>query len=279
MGRLIAVVLFIAVLVPGVLLGREWARAGDRRAVAGGSVELVDPTAEGSAALASQAAHGRRWRRLGLLLGVAGIVASVVLLAEASVFLWVPALALGLLAGVLLAEVTRPRPRWNLARPVRRPRRAELVSGWLVWTARAVVVGAVVAAVWSSSAGELSAAVGWTAVAVPVVAGLLAEVALFRAVRRPVPAAGADVPVDEALRTWTAHLVTAAASVLGLLPLGVLLLRAGIDLGDRITEHFDLLPVALVAGGFSALASGVAVAVFLLTWVRPVRAGARALAG
>ncbi len=279
MGRLIAVVLFIAVLVPGVLLGREWARAADRRAVAGGSVELAELTAEGSAALTQQATHGRRWRRLGLFLGLAGIAASVVAVAEASVFLWVPVLALGLLTGVLLAEVTRPRPRWGLAQPVRRPRRAELVSGWLVWTTRAVVAGAVVGGVWSWSAGGLDAAVAWTAVGVPLVAGLLAELALVRAVRRPLPAAGADVPVDEALRTWTAHLVTAAAGVLGLVPLGVLLLRAGIDLGDRITEHFDLLPVALVAGGFSALTSGVAVAVFLLTWVRPVRAGARALAG
>jgi hypothetical protein len=85
--------------------------------------------------------------------------------------------------------------------------------------------------------------------------------------------------VDEALRTWTAHLVSAAASVLALLPLGALLLTAGIDRGDRVTDSFDLLPVALVAGGFSALAAGVAVAVFLLTWLRPVRAGARALAG
>ena len=28
--------------------------------------------------------------------------------------------------------------------------------------------------------------------------------------------------------------------------------EAGIELGDRITEHFDLVPVALVAGGFSS---------------------------
>jgi hypothetical protein len=202
-----------------------------------------------------------------------------VLWAEASVFLWVPALALGLLAGVLLAEVTRPRPRWAPASPSRRPRRTELVSGWLVWTTRVVVAAELAAAVWMWSEDEFGAAVGWTAVGVPAVAWLLAELALLRAVLRPLPAAGADVPVDEALRTWTAHLVSAAASVLALLPLGALLLAAGIDLGDRVSEHFDLLPVALVAGGFSALAAGVAVAVFLLTWLRPVRAGRRALAG
>jgi len=45
-----------------------------------------------------------------------------------------------------------------------------------------------------------------------------------------------------------------------------------------VTESVDLLPVALVAGGFSALAAGVAVAGFLLTWLRPVRDTARALA-
>jgi hypothetical protein len=278
-GRLIAVILFIAVLVPGVLLGRAWWLAAGRRAVAGGSVELAEPTPEGTEALRRQAQHGRRLRRLGLLLGIAGVIGSVVLFAEASVFLWAPVLAVGLLAGVLLAEVTRPRPRWAVAQPRRRPRQSELVSPWLVWTTRVVLGAELVAAVWLWSEEDLSAAVGWTAVVVPAVAWLLAELALLRAVLRPLPAAGADVPVDEALRTWTAHLVSAAASVVALLPLGALLLTAGIGLGDRVTESFDLLPVALVAGGFSALAAGVAVAVFLVTWLRPVRESASALTG
>jgi len=46
-----------------------------------------------------------------------------------------------------------------------------------------------------------------------------------------------------------------------------------------VSEGVDLLPVALVAGGFSALAAGIAVAGFLLTWLRPVRSSAPALAG
>ena len=41
MGRLIAVVLFIAVLVPGVLLARAWWLASGRRAVAGGFSALA----------------------------------------------------------------------------------------------------------------------------------------------------------------------------------------------------------------------------------------------
>jgi hypothetical protein len=276
-GRLIAVVLFIAVLVPGVLLARAWWLAAGRRAVAAGAVELAEPTPEGMAVLRRQAQHGRRVRTLGWLLGVAGIIGSLVLFAESSVFLWLPALVVGLLAGVLLAEATRPRPRWALHDPVRRPRRVELISGWLLWTMRLVVVAEVVAASLLWRAGELPDAVGWVALVVPVAAWLLAEVALVRVLVRPLPAQGADVPVDEALRTWTAHLVAAATSVLALLPLGTLLLVAGIELGDRVTEGIDLWPVALVAGGFSSLAAGVAVAGFLLTWLRPVRSDARAL--
>ena len=279
MGRLIAVVLFIAVLVPGVLLGRAWALAAGRRSVAAAAVEFAEPTAEGMATLHRQAQYGRRVRRLGFVLGLAGVAGSIVLFAESSVFLWVPALAAGLLAGVLLAEATRPRPRWRMASPPRRPKQHEQISGWLVWTMRAAMAAELVTAGLLWSKGDLPDEVGWVATAVPLVAWLLAESALLRALLRPLPAEGADVPVDEALRTWTAHLVTAAASVLALLPLGSLLLVAGIDLGNRVSEGVDLLPVALVAGGFSGLAAGVAVAAFLLTWLRPIHSSARALTG
>ncbi len=256
MGRLIAVVLFIAVLVPGVLLARAWWLAAGRRAVAAGAVEFAEPTPVGTATLQRQAQHGRRVRQLGLLFGVAGVIGSV----------------------ILLAEATRPRPRWKTATPPRRPRRGELISPWLVWVMRAVVAAEVAFTIGLWRDGELSTPVAWAALIAPLVAWLLAEVALLRAVVRSLPAEWADVPVDEALRTWTAHLVTGATSVLALLPLGGVLLVAGID-PDRVTDGFDLLPVALVAGGFSALAAGIAVAGFLLTWLRPIRSNARALAG
>jgi hypothetical protein len=278
-GRLIAVVLFIAVLVPGVLLARAWALAAGRRSVAAAAVEFAEPTPEGMATLHRQAQYGRRVRRLGFVLGLAGVTGSIVLFAEASVFLWVPALAIGLLAGVLLAEASRPRPRWRMTSPPRRPKQTEQISPWLVWTMRAVMVAELVTAALLWSKGELPDEVGWVAVAIPAVAWLLAEVSLVRVLLRPLPAEGADVPVDEALRTWTTHLVTAAASVLALLPLGSLLLVAGIGLGNRVSEGVDLRPVALVAGGFSGLAAGIAVAGFLLTWLRPIRSSARALAG
>jgi hypothetical protein len=278
-GRLIAVVLFIAVLVPGVLLSRAWWLAAGRRAVAGAAVEFAVPTATGTEVLRRQAQHARRVRRLGWLLGLVGIVAGVVFFAEASVFLWLPAVVVGLLVGVLLAEVTRPRPRWRLATPTRRPHRGEQISPWLLWTMRLVVLAELACTYLLWHGDHLADAVAWVALLVPLVAWALAELALLRALVRPLPAEGADVPVDEALRTWTAHLVTAATSVLALLPLGALLLVAGIDRGDEVTEGFDLLPVAAVAGGFSALAAGLVVAGFLLTWLRPVRSSERALAG
>ena len=277
MGRLIAVVLFIAVLVPGVLLARAWALAAGRRAVAGAAVGFTTPTPEGLATLGRQAQHARRVRRLGLLLGVLAIGASIAMFAEASVFLWLPALVIGLLLGVVLAEATRPRPRWRTTSPARRPKQSEQISMVLLWSMRAVVAAELVAAVLMWQRGELPDSVGWVAVAVPLVAWVLAEASLVRALVRPLPAEGADVPVDEALRTWTTHLVTAAVSVLALLPLGALLLAAGIDLGERITQGFDLLPVALVAGGFAGLAAGIALAVFLVTWLKPVRVDDRAL--
>src|SRR3954452_2738655 len=142
---------------------------------------------------------------------------------------------------------------------------------------RSVVFDQLITAVLMWRRSELLDTVGWVAVAVPLAAWVLAEVALLRAQVRPLPAEGADVPVDEALRTWTAHLVTAAVSVLALLPLGALLLTAGIDLGDRVTSGFDLVPVALVAGGSAGLAAGLALAVFLVTWLKPVRVDDRAL--
>jgi hypothetical protein len=278
-GRLIAFVLFVAVLVPGGLLARAWGLAAGRRAVAAAAVEFTEPGPAVLATLRRQAQHVRRVRRLGFLFALAGVVGSAVLFGGASVFLWVPAVALGLLLGVLLAEVTRPRGRWPLSTPARRPRRSEQISPWLLWTMRAVVAAEVAAAASLWSADDLGPAVGSLALVPPLVGWALAELALLRVLVRPLAAAGADVPVDEALRTWTAHLVTAAASVLALLPLGALLLYAGIELGDRVAQGLDLLPVALIAGGFSALVAGIAVGVFLLTWLRPLRLSERALAG
>ena len=51
MGRLIAVVLFIALMVPAGLLARGWSLAADRRAVASAAVEFVPTTPPATAQL------------------------------------------------------------------------------------------------------------------------------------------------------------------------------------------------------------------------------------
>ena len=47
----------------------------------------------------------------------------------------------------------------------------------------------------------------------------------------------------------------------------------------RVGAGVDIVRVAPVAGGFSALAAGIAVAGFLFAWLRPIRSTAPALAG
>ena len=61
-GRLIAVVLFIALLAPAGLLARAWSLAAGRRAVASAAVEFVPTTPPATAQLGRQAALGRRVR-------------------------------------------------------------------------------------------------------------------------------------------------------------------------------------------------------------------------
>ena len=258
MGRLIAVILFIAVLVPGVLLARAWWLASGRRAVAGGSASSwPSRPPRASRTLHRQAQHGRRIRRLGLLLGMAGVIGSVMLFAEASVFLWVP-VARRRPARRGAAGRGHPAPAAlgdGRAAPAATSGRADLRLAGLddarsPWPPRSRSRSSSGATASCPDGGRLGGprrARSWP--------GCWPRWRCCARCCGPCRPQGADVPVDEALRTWTAHLVTAAASVLALLPLGTLLLRAG-STRDRVTEGLDLLPVTLVAGGFSALAAG-----------------------
>ena len=225
---------------------RAWWLAAGRRAVATGGGRVRPsrrPEAHRRAAPPGRSTAAGCGAS-GCCSGMACVVGTVVLFAEASVFLWVPALAVGLLVGVLLAEATRPRPRWAVERAGRAVRAASSRS-------RCGCCGR--CAPWSPGRrsrrrpcgppGELrrrdSAALarcrwsGW----------LLAEVALLRVLVRPLPGEGrrrarwtrrcAPGP-----RTWSPRRPACSA----LLPLGALLLSPAIDLGDRVTQGFDLLP-------------------------------------
>ena len=250
-GRLIAVVLFIAVLVPGVLLARAWALAAGRRAVASAAVEFASPTAEGApdAAAAGPARPPGAPAGTAARPGRASSAASSSSRRPRSSCGRRPSRS-GCSLGVVLAEATRPRPRWRSRSPARRPRRSEQISLWLLWTMRAVVAAEVVTAVllWRDERAGPARRVG--RLGVPLAAWLLAEIALLRALR---PAA-AGRGRRRAGRRGAAHLDGAPgdappASVLALLPLGALLLVAGVRPGRPRHRRVDLLPVALVAGG------------------------------
>ena len=282
-GRLIAVVLFIAVLVPGVLLAPGLV-AGRRPPGGGRRLGRARPSRRRRA---RRRCSGRRSTAggcggSGFLLGIAGVIGSVVLFAEASVFLWVPVLVVGLLAGVLLAEVTRPRPRWKTAVPPRRPRQGEQISrlaGLDDARPPSPPSWSLAVALWRD--GDLADGVACGRARRP--AGRVAAGRGGAAAGAAASAAGRGR--RRAGRRGAAHLDGAPGhrrrhACSALLPLGRAAAgRAAIDLATGCPRALDLLPVALVAGGFSALAAGLAVAGFLLTWLRPVRANARALAG
>ena len=193
-------------------------------------------------------------------------------------FLWVPVLAVGLLAGVLLGRGRPgPGPRWATGRPAApaAPGRADLGLAGLddagggrppsSWRRPSL---------WRS--GELPTRVGLGGARRP--AGRLAAGRGGAAAGAAASAAGARAPTCPSTRrcapgrrTWSPRPPACSA----LLPLGALLLAGGHrSRRPGRPRASTCCPVALVAGGFSALAAGIAVAGFLLTWLRPVRSNA-----
>ncbi len=267
MGRFIAVLLFVALLVPAVFVGRVWTHAAVRREVSNGALSLTLPSAEAERAMKLQAQRARIWRLGGLVVAVALSITALVLYAERAVFLWPGLLIGGLLLGVLLGELTRVRPTWATRAPARRPQ-AEFVDRAAPAIGRLTALGlagfgwVAMLQSWAPEAG-LAAAVG-------VGGWLLVEVTLERLARRVSPSGSEDIPVDDALRINSAHVVVGAGSVLALLLLSGLLLVAGVRVGDSASGA-DLTPVALIAGAFGALVAALVVGFFLIRWLAPVR--------
>ena len=267
MGRFIAVLLFVALLIPAVFVGRVWSHAAVRREVSNGALSLTLPTTDAERAMRLQAQRARRWRLAGLIAALGLSVAALVMFAESAVFLWPGLLVGGLLGGVLLGELTRLQPSWEARDPARRPQ-SEFIDRSLPTIGRLASVGLIASAV-------LTMDEGWAeqvriAAAVAVGAWLFVEVTLERLARRLTPRGSEDIPVDDALRINSAHVAVGAGTVATLLVLGGLLLVSGVRFGDSASGA-DLAPVALIAGAFGALVGALVVAAFLVKWLAPVR--------
>ena len=296
MGRIVVFFLLLVLIVPALLLGRLWRQATQRRLVNEGTLGFVVPTAEADKTMARWPVRARVFRAAGLIAGLGLIVLLAVRVGTVSVFVWPLALALGYLLGVLAGELARPRPQWELDR-----RRSGTLSDYihpgLVWSLRGTALLATVIAVGTrllskptsggSAALQLACPGGGAelvgsgqvteyasmVLAISVLSWLVTEVTLLRTVRLPQAAQFEDVPVDEALRSASAHAAVAAGSVLTLLPLGGFALVTGIAVVGSCANS-DVVSLALVAGGLAALLAGFFVAAFLPSWLRPVRRAA-----
>ena len=96
------------------------------------------------------------------------------------------------------------------------------------------------------------------------------ELTLLRILRQPPPSELDDIPVDEALRSASAHASVAAASVLTLVPLGGFALATGLAVVGSCAQS-DLVSIGLIALGLAAILAGLLVAAFLPSWLRPVQ--------
>ncbi|CAN5135953.1 hypothetical protein BH20ACT5_BH20ACT5_21760 [soil metagenome] len=296
MGRILVFLLLAVMIMPAVLLARLWRYAGQRRQVNEGTLGLVVPTVEAERTLARWPVRARWLRLAGLLAGLGLVVLLIVMVGERSVFVWPLAIGFGYLLGVLVGEAARPRPLWPATPDATRSaaRIADYIHPGLVWSLRGTVVIVVAAVVTAGLVGDIDAdgavtfpvscpaggtqalgpvasgAAGFALLALVGVAWLLAETALFRALRRPRAGEADDVPVDDALRSASAHAAVGAASVLVLLPLGAAALVLGFQVVDSCLNS-DPLSIALIGGGLSAVIAGLLVIAFLPGWLRQVR--------
>ncbi|MBA3295043.1 MAG: hypothetical protein H0T40_15235 [Geodermatophilaceae bacterium] len=267
MGRFIAVLLFVALLVPAVFVGRAWSHAAVRRVVSNGALSLTLPTTEAERAMKVQAQRARLWRLAGLAVAVILSVAALVMFAESAVFLW-PGLLVGcMIGGVLLGELTRLRPTWGTQAPARRPQ-SEFIDRALPAIGRLATLGLLVFGLLAMN--QAWAQEFWIAAWIGVISWLIVEVTLERLARRVTPSGSEDIPVDDALRINSAHVAVGAGTILTLLLLAGLLLVSGVRLGDSASGA-DLAPVALIAGAFGSLVGALVVSGFLVKWLAPVR--------
>lgn len=289
-GRIVVFLLLVVLVVPAVLLWRQWRAASARRQINEGTLAFVVSTADAEKTLARWPQRARQVRRLGLVLGLAGIIVLALRFGTVSVFLWPPVLGFALLLGTLAGELVRPRPLW--ARTARSGGNlADHIDPGLVWWLRGSAVLALVVGIGAAlrsrpgvegrtidcvaatgvmdNSGTIVAAASGVA-GTAVLAWALAEATLQRVLRLPAAVEFDDVPLDETLRSARAHAGVAAATALVLLPLGGFAVVAGLTIVDNCADS-DLVGTGLVAGGLAAVLAGLSVAAFVPSWVRAVQ--------
>lgn len=293
MGRVLVFLLLAVLVVPALVLWRLWRHAGQRRQVNEATLGFVVLTVPAERTLSRWPVRARILRAVGLGVGLVIIVLLAVSVGTRSVFLWPLALALGYLLGVLVGELIRPRPVWAVgSRPLGRI--ADFINPALVWSLRGAALLALAVGISAtllseptsdgSAALRLSCPSGGSqlvgsgqiseyAVFLLVLAAggwLVSELTLLRVVRFPGAEEPDDVPVDEALRSASAHASVAAASILTLLPLGGFALVTGLAVTGSCATS-DLASIGLIGAGLAALLAGLLIAAFLPSWLRPVR--------
>lgn len=294
MGRVLVFLLLAVLVVPALLQWRLWRHAGLRRLVNVGTLGFVVLTLPAERTLSRWPARARVVRTVGLGVGLLIIVLLAFRVGTRSVFLWPLALGLGYLLGVLAGELTRPRPSWAVRRG-HSGKLADYIQPGLAWSMRGTALLAIAAGVVAlvvsvptsdgtaglllrcpAGGAELVGAgqISEYAVILLVLAAtawLVSEVTLLlRIVRAPLAAEPDDVPVDEALRSASAHASVAAASVLMLLPLGGYALVTGLAVTGSCVDS-DLVSIGLIGVGLAALLAGLLVAAFVPGWLRPVQ--------
>ncbi len=293
MGRFLVFLWLVVLIVPALLLWRLWRYAGHRRQVSAATLSFVLLTVPAERTLARWPGRARVLRVVGLGAGLLIIVALALSVGTRSVFAWPLALGLGYLLGVLAGELTRPRPHWEVRRG-RPGRLSDYLHPGLVWSMRGAALLTIAVALMVFLFREPPAAgtglrlpcagggfqligaghlIQYVAIllALPVAGWVVSEVTLLlRIVRAPTAAEPDDVPVDEALRSASAHASVAAATVLILLPLGGSALVTGLTVASSCVDS-DLLSIGSIAGGLAALLAGLLVAAFLPNWLRPVQ--------
>lgn len=285
MGRFFVGILVIIAVIPAFGLAMLWLGASRNRQVDIGAISLYRPTAEAGARADALVRRRSRSSAIGVVLGLAGVIALAVFIGSETVFFWVPLLALGGLLGVLIGTATPTRSTWE-STAGRRP----VALGPLPLAMRLTAVlsiGLAVAGYFSGPPTRLlapSCAAGvespWPAPEFCLIAGVLVllcwgttELTLIRVGRASrIPVDGSDVAVDDATRSAISHTATGVTTLVSLGSLSVIGVGLGLSAASSACTGSGSIGTVLLTAGLAAAIASVLMAGFLIQWGIQLRA-------